>query len=247
MQDFVVGISFDIEATGCRPTRHAMIELGTVAINLESGKTLSRFSVDIQIPPNRTWEERCLAEFWDNKDWEKLEDSDPSKEKKKETHERLQAKRKRVAEGKGETPQNAMKSFVEWVHKIHKEFANGDRHRIKFMSDTTAFDSCWINVYLDEFADHDPINLFFTDDKGIPKFDDVINTQDIARGLSVVTHQEALELKRKRGWYDRDEECRKRLEIPDDVQPDVEHNHDAVSDAEYIAKEHWIQKKYAVK
>ena len=245
-EDFIVGISFDIEATGCRPTRHAMIELGAVAINTNTGKTLSRFSVEIQMPQDRIWEKRCLTEFWDNKDWEKLEDDNPTKAKKKETYERLQTKRKRVTIGKGETPKDAMLSFIGWVGTVYEEFAKKDRHRVQFLRDTVAFDSAGVNNYLDEFADHDPLNLFFKDEKGAPKFCDVICTSDIARGLSVVSHDEVLEIKRKQGWYDRDETCRKKLKIPDSFQPDAEHNHDAVSDAEYIGKEHIIQMNWAV-
>jgi DNA polymerase III epsilon subunit-like protein len=246
-EDFVVGIAFDIEATGCRPIKHGMIELGAVALNTSSGVTLDRFSVEIQLPPNRTWEQRCLDEFWDNKSWEQLPDDDPNKAKKKETYERLQRKRKRVAEGKGETPEKAMKDFLAWIAKMYETHAKKDRFRMKFLSDTVSFDSNWVNNYLDEYADSEPLHLLFKDDKGNPKFDDVLCTSDVARGLSCVTHEEVVGIKRKLGWYDRDETCREKLGIPNDLQPDAEHNHDAVSDAEYIGKEHIIQMNWAAK
>jgi hypothetical protein len=246
-QDFVVGIAFDIEATGCRPIKHGMIELGAAALNTTTGECLSRLSVEIQLPPNRTWEERCLSEFWDNKDWEQLKEEDPQKARKKETYERLQKKRNRVARGEGETPEKAMQMFITWVNNIYERYAEKDRHRIKFLSDTVSFDANWMNNYLDEYANCDPLHLFFTDEKGAPKFDDVLCTSDVARGLSCVTHEEVITLKRKDGWYDRDDECRKRLKIPESLQPTAEHNHDAVSDAEHIGQEHIIQMNWAVK
>jgi hypothetical protein len=112
--------------------------------------------------------------------------------------------------------------------------------RIKFLSDTVSFDSGLVNNYLDIYADHNPLHLFFEN-----RFDDVVCTSNVAQGLSKVSHKEGLQIKRACGWYDRDETCRKKLKIPDTLQPTGEHNHDAVSDARFIAQEHVIQLNWA--
>lgn len=238
-EEFVIGIAFDIEATGGKPITNAMVELGAVALNIDNGEIIDRFSIDIQMPVDRLWDERCLREFWNNKDFEELKDTDNRKAVRKETYERLQKKRKRIDDGEGEEPKEAMTKFVEWNKKILKIHAKGNPKRIKFMSDTASFDTTFVNVYLDMYVNHDPLHIFFDGE-----FKDVMCTSDVAQGLSGLQHSQLFQIEKNEGWYNRTMECRKALKIPDSERPDVEHNHDAVSDAQYIGQEHVILLKY---
>jgi hypothetical protein len=243
----VICVAFDVECTGQSLTRHAMIEIGAVAIDTSTCAPLSKFSIELKMPQGRTWEQRCLDEFWDNRDWENLPENTPEeklkKQEKRENYESLQSKRKRVADGLGEEPEVAMERFTKWLREeVRGKLAGGDRLRVILASDTVSFDSSWINVYLDLYANEPPLDLFFDN-----KFCDVICTSDIARGLSVVSHDEYLKIKRAKGRYSRDETCRFKLGIPESVQPAAKHNHTAVCDAQYIGEEHCIQMLFAAK
>jgi hypothetical protein len=238
---FPIGIVFDIETTGSRLTKNAMIELGSAIVNLETGTILDKLSLDIKMPSDREWEKRCLEGFWDNAEWKNLEDS-PEKLKKKKTYEINQAKRERVAKGLGDDPGEAMHKLVAWIKDGVHEYAQGDSKRVFFLTDTVSFDACWINYYLDVYANHLPLHIFFSGE-----FNDVICTNSFAQGITKVSYTEIMECRINQGWFSREKHCRNTFSIPDTVQPETEHTHNAVDDATNIAQEHVIHLLYANK
>ncbi len=233
--EFVFLITFDAETTGPRILEHAMTELGICVFNSLTSEVIDTFSVHIQKPEGRDWDAKCLSDFWNNRMWESMKEG-KEKEKKKEEFEVLDKKRKRIDENHGEAPNEAMKRVVAFIDKIWKENAKGDRLRIKFASDTASFDVTWVNYYLDKYANHNPLHVFFDGE-----FSDVLCTSSFAQGLSCTSHEGALAITRKQGWYSEDVECRRVLNVPTDRKPTAKHNHEAVSDAQYIGSEHLIQ------
>jgi hypothetical protein len=169
-----------VEATGDQLKKHAMIGLGVVAVDLATGKILSKFSQEIAMPKNKDWDIACVKRFWDNDNFKLLRGDNPEKSKKRATYELLQSKRQRVAKGLGENPVKVMNLFVSWVENILQNEVEGDSNRIKFLSDTVSFNSTWINYYLSKYIDREPLHLFFDN-----KFADVCNTTSFHQGLSL--------------------------------------------------------------
>jgi DNA polymerase III epsilon subunit-like protein len=222
----VIGISLDIEATGPNIKKHAIIELGAVAMVLQTRTVLEKLSIELTIPPKTGWDDRTVREFWDNKEIEE--------------HAVLAAKKTRAEEGKGTDPATAMQQFVEWVENVHKQHAGGDATLIRFLTDTTSFDATFINYYLAKYTTAPPLHMFFG------SYEDVVCTISYARGLGVLTHEDCNRSKRQLGgMYDTDALCREALKIPPDVKPLAQHNHTAVNDAQYMAEEHAIQLYHA--
>jgi len=62
--DTPILIAFDIETSGSRLVKHAMLELGAVIMDPRTNKTLDTFEVMIAMPRGAGWEQRCLDEFW---------------------------------------------------------------------------------------------------------------------------------------------------------------------------------------
>jgi DNA polymerase III epsilon subunit-like protein len=234
-------VAFDIETTGSRMMLHGMIELGAVAIDVNSN-VLSRFSVEIKLDEKRTWEKRCLEEFWCNKSWKTLPEETNEqklfKKEKKRVYKCLKQKVERVVKGEGHEPPKAMKMFVEWMDEIGAKYGEDN---IQFISDTVSFDSSWINYYL-EYCDHAPLHIFFNN-----KFKDVICTRSYAQGISHISHQKARSIEVESNWYSRDNHCREILGIPNEIRPLALHDHTSVNDAQFIAEEHLIHVKYGCK
>lgn len=216
-------IAFDVEGTGNSFARHAMVELGAVAYCADRPHDqLEQFSIAINIPKGRTWELRCLEEFW-------------LKDKKSD----LAHKARRIDRGVGHEPAIAMKKFISWVLGVVTNRAGGDYSRIRFISDNAAYDAAWVGLYLCEYADHEPLTTFFDG-----KFQGVIDTSSYHQGVSRHDHGVEMSLKRKRGHYSEDAACRAELGVPDDDVPATQHDHNAVNDAANIAQAHMIILKH---
>jgi oligoribonuclease (3'-5' exoribonuclease) len=57
-------VAIDIEATGMDHTRHAMLEIGAVAVDIDTFEVVDRFLVTLRHDQDPRWETRCLREFW---------------------------------------------------------------------------------------------------------------------------------------------------------------------------------------
>jgi len=207
----VVCISFDIEATGMRPSKHAMVELGAAA-GTQSKGVFAEFSRQIAIPEGKGFDEACEKEFWDVV---------------------VPEKKKQVIECET-TPESAMRDFVDWVYNILRIDAGGNRKRVRFVGDNIAFDAKWVSVYLDEYADHEPLETFFEG-----KYQPLWDVNAYRRGAVMVTpdeeHRFYLEQGKKPSIT---EHTRARFKI--EKRAATAHTHTAVDDARHILEEWFI-------
>lgn len=219
-------IGLDIEASGQRLSKHAMVGLGAAVIRVSDRKKVAEFSSEMNIPKDLGWEQRCLDEFWDNK--------------KTDGFEELQAYKKRINNNACEEPAVAMKRFVSWLRNdVLKDIAKGDYQVLDFVSDTTSFDLTWINYYLDKYTDEGPLHLFWDN-----HFRDVIQANSYAQALARLNPLHCYVIDQIDGWCSKTKEARKMLRIPDDIKPDAPHDHKAVHDAQNIAEELLIQMNF---
>jgi len=219
-------IGLDIEASGQRLSKHAMVGLGAAVIRVSDRKKVAEFSSEMNIPKELGWEQRCLNEFWDNKETDGFEE--------------LQAYKKRINNNECEEPAVAMKRFVSWLRNdVLKDIAKGDYQVLDFVSDTTSFDLTWINYYLDKYTDEGPLHLFWDN-----HFRDVIQANSYAQALARLNPLHCYVIDQIDGWCSKTKEARKMLRIPDDIKPDAPHDHKAVHDAQNIAEELLIQMNF---
>lgn len=227
-------ISFDIEATGQNLINHAMIELGVAILRTDTGKTLLKKKWDIKLIEGRTWDLTTLKEFWNNDSWKALPPG-PKRDQEEAIYNQKQERVKRVNEGKGTDFKVVMNEFMELAEKAKNEFAGGDSDRVRLASNTVAFDSSWVNVYL-SLADLPCLHILYADENGRRKMNDVISTSDVIRGYARTTHAQELQQKKLHGWYSSKTYAREKLKIPEYVQVQASHDHSAENDAEHIGK-----------
>jgi hypothetical protein len=211
-----INIALDLEGTGWSMKRHGIVQLGAVVMESETRKVLETFEVDINLPEDRGWEDRCVNEFWNSK-------------------EPLRNLKKKIDNDEGEAPKVAMKKFCTFMQRAFETYAYGDINRVRILTDTVSYDPGWINLYLAEYADSKPLHLIFEG-----KFRDVIELGSYEQGRSGITHTEELlqvdDQKRKegRGYFSQEKSCLKKLKITD--TPKVEADHHAVNDAINMAE-----------
>lgn len=222
-------IAFDVECTGGNLAKHALVEIGAVAGFFVPGEDKRKrvpieiertFETTMAIPEGREWEEKCVREFWEN----------PSRPE----YEALKAKKAAIDRCEI-SPESGMKQFVSWVRWTVDTLVKGDASRMRFVSDNAAYDAAWIGVYLGQYANHEPLTTFFDG-----RFQAVVDTSSYHQGLSRIDHAREREIKREKGKYSEDRECRAILGIPDDVKPTAVHDHRAVHDAQEILEQHVI-------
>ncbi len=215
----VIGIAFDVETIGGCLTKNAMPELGAVAMAVEDvdkRRVLARFEGHMNIPKGRGFEPQCEKEFWDV-------------HKPREKAKILACQT---------SPEAVMRSFVQWVFEVRKRYAGGDSSRVRFVTDAAYFDAAWVSQYLTTYADHYPLHTFFSDNER-SRFNTVIDTNAFFRGIARASLNDEIYFK-----FSSSAAVRTALNIPDTEQPDVDHDHRAVHDAENIMKEYLIVMKY---
>jgi hypothetical protein len=232
----VILVSFDVETTGGRLAKNAMVELGAVAKSAADDddtekRVLTTFEGIMKIPEGRGWEERCEREFWDNPE------------------NNLAAKKKRINECQTE-PDDVMRAFVNWIENNVLTFlAGGDPRRVRFVTDNAAFDPSWVNLYLDLYADHEPLHTFFTHD-GVFRYAPIIDTNGVARGISGCTvddefvAQLKVDADGRPGWFSATGAARRLLGIPDSVKSQTVHDHRSVHDAQHILESYQIMMRW---
>lgn len=210
MED-VVCIAFDVEATGMRPSVHALVELGAAAGTQALG-TLTSFSAKMAIPRGHGFDKACELEFWDAK---------------------VPEKKKQVL-GCTVSPEDVMLDFVAWVEGVLKNHAGGNMKRVRFISDNVAFDAKWVSHYLDVYADHEPLETFFEG-----KFQPLCDVNAYRRGTMCISPDDELEYSRVHNKrFSTGEQVRGRLGIT--KRGKTKANHTAVDDANSILEEWFI-------
>ncbi len=213
-------VAFDVEATGMLmsgPHANAMVELGACAMFSDNRHTeLGRFSAQMRVPDGRAWEKHCVEEFWD-------------------VVEGMPQKKKEIEVCKTE-PEEVMRAFIDWVEALVKDHANGDAKRIQFVSDTAGFDAGWVNMYLAEYAHHQPLDTFFDGHRA------VLDTSSFAAGVTRHTDADKLKFMTDTGakWYKVSAAARAALRVPSDIVPITKHDHTAVNDARHLLETHLI-------
>lgn len=111
----------DIETTGLRPDRTAIIQIGAVKFNLEN-ETVDGgfFNRSLHIPPHRAWDESTRA-WWS---------------KKKPVYEEIMRR--------AEAPIAVMQDFAEWCGYGHDE-------PLRFWAKPISFDSAFIESYFHDY------------------------------------------------------------------------------------------------
>lgn len=120
-------LGYDVEATGQCMRLHFMPRFGAALVEIASLKTVATFSRFCAAPPGRTWEKRCLDEFWlkpDNK-----------------------AQYDEIVEGLKTAPslEQAGLDFVEWVRELQARLGTDS---MMLGSDTAGFDYAWLTSAL---------------------------------------------------------------------------------------------------
>lgn len=220
-------VSIDVEASGPIVTKHAMIQLGAVAFDSETGEVLSCFLEDINMPEGIEWDQKCLVEFWDNDSYKKLPDNDERKKEEERIYIQKQNFKNKINNGEGKDPVDVMKLFLVWLKiDVFRNLAHEKLENIELTVDTGGFDTTFINYYLAVFANHNPLHLFFGD------FKDIVNTDDVYRGMVNLSLSE-IELYRKtKGWISWRELAAKGKQ-PLKIS-EFTHDHNALNDAKFI-------------
>lgn len=113
----------DIETMGQDQLENGMLCVGACIGDPEINKIIDEFEVYIKLEPDKTWEQRCLDEFW-NKNL-KIKEAILSK-----------------IESEGLPANEAMKKFYDWIH--NRDYVKN----IIIMTDTSGFDIGFLNNYL---------------------------------------------------------------------------------------------------
>lgn len=123
-------VMVDIETTGTRPDRHAIIQLAAVKFNLKDRTVGPSFNLSLQMPPNRYWEE-STRDWW-------LRD-------KAELLERIVTR--------AMAPGLVMQAFAEWASKDH-DWSNS----LVFWAKPISFDYAFISSYFNDFDVANPFH-----------------------------------------------------------------------------------------
>jgi len=122
----------DIETTGTRPDRNAMIQLAAVRFNLEE-RTVDAsdmFNRCLLIPPNRFWDESTRS-WWGQQKRDILDD----------IYFRM------------EDPKTVMEAFSQWSLKA------GSGEPLRFWAKPTTFDFSFVQSYLNDYEVYNPYHF----------------------------------------------------------------------------------------
>ena len=206
-------VAFDIENTGPSLKNHAIVQIGLKVFEAtKARKSLDEFQILINVPENRGWDTQCEQEFWNSTLG-------------------LILMKQQIQSKQGYEPKEAMTHFQNYLFHVFKKYSNNDIRRIRLVSDTVSFDTCWINYYLDYYLDALPLHLVFG------KFKDVLETGSYVQGRSGINHEEELVIAATKR-FSQEQSCIERRNILD--KPLIEHSHNALEDASNIGEMYLI-------
>lgn len=216
----------DLEMSGPRLHENFCVSWGSVAYDSVTRQVLGEHLVRYTQPTHKTWDKKCLSEFWLRR-----------KEDKPDEYENpaLAEEYHRVTRGEGESPFEGTVSKTVWMDGIMKEFADGNPLRILFVSDTCAPDNMYMNEYL-AMISHNPIQLYF----GF--FRDTFSTSAFALGL---LRQELPLVIGQQQYFSEDKMVRDYFKIHGHIRPTAPHDHNPVNDCKNIMEEFWIHCDHA--
>lgn len=122
-------LAFDIEATGQLADTHWPCQVGAAVLKLDArgNETTLGFGSYIRKPASRTWEERCVREFWSK-------------------HPELY-KNALLSQTTAPDAAAVARSFVDWCKEVLS-----DVDELVVVSDNVAFDTMWLNWLLNHIG-----------------------------------------------------------------------------------------------
>jgi hypothetical protein len=106
-----------------------VIGIGCSVMN-EKCEEVESFVGFMKVPYNKTWEQRCIDEFWS---------------KQKETLDYIKER--------WEEPKTVMNAFKDWLNMIDLKYKDD----LVVLSDNGGYDYAWIDTYLSEFTNRNSI------------------------------------------------------------------------------------------
>lgn len=128
-------LAIDVEASGRNVETNFMPAFGACVVDVEEKRVVNEFLAYLEQPPGTEWEQRCLDEFWNNANY--------GKDGKTQMQLLVEAR-----ERHGTEPcEAAIRRFVDWAQSMSKRY----KDELLVVSDTAAFDTTWMNVYLSKY------------------------------------------------------------------------------------------------
>ena len=127
-------LAIDVETTGPNVLQHWMPEFGAVLWKIGEKEPANKFYACLAQPHGTDWDATTLSEFWNNE----------SKGKDGKTP--MELYKQRVAKTYQTPHGDAMALFVKWARDIESSMQKGEK--VLIVTDTAAFDTTWMNVYL---------------------------------------------------------------------------------------------------
>ncbi|OJW47189.1 MAG: hypothetical protein BGO67_03685 [Alphaproteobacteria bacterium 41-28] len=122
-------LAIDIETSGSSFKQNGIVSIGA-SLQDHNSNELDSFQINLVLPEGRSYEERCVKEFWSEN---------------KKIHNFVQ--QNAVA------PKEAMDKFCAFLTEVETRFSD-----LIVISDNPSFDIAWLNFYLDEYTDRLPLN-----------------------------------------------------------------------------------------
>jgi hypothetical protein len=210
-----VNIGYDLEFSGSRLDQHFVVSWASVAEDAVTHQVLSSKKVLFHRPDNRSWDQRCVDEFWCKPA------KDGESEEQKKNREALVAEYKSV-ESRDSCRKTAVQGtveMIEWINSVLMEFAGADDRNIAFLCDTCGPDYMWMNYYLAFWGSHEPLHTFFGG-----KFKDCICNSCYALGAAGCSTVEVCKVVKEKGHFSEGKAIRQALWIPDCEQPTAPHD-----------------------
>lgn len=122
-------LAMDIETSGSSLTQNGIVSIGC-SLQDQYSNELGTFQVNLTLPENCVYEERCLREFW---------------LKNPRAHEFVQKD--------ALPPDTAMEMFREFLGSAEADYPD-----LMVVSDNPSFDIAWLNFYLSQYTNRLPLN-----------------------------------------------------------------------------------------
>lgn len=129
MESVYYVLAIDIETSGSSLIQNGLVSIGC-SLQDQHSNELRAFQVNLTLPENHIYEERCLQEFW---------------LKNPRAHEFVQKD--------ALSPDTAIKMFSEFLENAEKDYPD-----LIIVSDNPSFDIAWLNFYLSQYTDKLPLN-----------------------------------------------------------------------------------------
>jgi hypothetical protein len=122
-------LALDVETSGSSLIHHGLVSIGATLQDHNSTE-IDAFQVNLQLPEDRSFEQRCLEEFW---------------LKNPLAYEFVQKN--------ALPPKAAMDAFCQFLQKVEESYPD-----LMVVSDNPSFDIAWLNFYLDLYTTRFPLN-----------------------------------------------------------------------------------------